>query len=129
MTEFYTVKPIDNSRLARPVSADRLREMARLAGLGALLALVAFLYAWQHFEYIQLRYQLESLKSQQAQAVELNQEMKLEVAGLRAPSRIDTIARGQLGLTAPVAGQITPFEAPAEPVVAEMRSSTSSGAQ
>ena len=71
--------------------------MARLVALGALVAAVALLYAWQHFEYIQLRYQLESLKSQHAQAVELNQELKLEVAGLRAPSRIDEIARRPVG--------------------------------
>ncbi len=38
MTEFHTVKRIDNSRLVRPVASGRLREMARLIGLGALLA-------------------------------------------------------------------------------------------
>jgi cell division protein FtsL len=129
MTEFYTVKPIDNSRLVRTVAPNRLREMARLVGLGALVTLVALLYAWQHFEYIQLRYQMESLKTRQSQAIELNQELKLEVAGLRAPSRIDEIARGQLGLTAPVAGQVAPFEGPGEPVLAEMRSTVQNGAQ
>ena len=72
------------------------------------------LYAWQHFETIQLRYQLESLRSERAQAAELNQELKLEVAGLRAPARIDMIARRQLGLTAPVPGQVAPMELPAE---------------
>jgi hypothetical protein len=69
MTQFHTIRAIDNSRLVRREAPNRLREMARLAGLGALLALVAFLYAWQHFACIQLRYQLESLKSQRAQAV------------------------------------------------------------
>ena len=95
--------------------------MARLLALGGLVAAVALLYAWQHFACIQLRYQLESLKSQRAQAAELNQELKLEVAGLRAPARIDQIARRQLGLTAPVAGQVAPFETPSEAVLAEMR--------
>ena len=126
-TQFYTVKPIDNSRLVRPVAPNRLREMARLAGMGILIALVVLLYAWQHFEYIQLRYKLEAIKAQQSQAIELNQELKLEVAGLRAPSRIDEIARRQLGLTAPVAGQVAPFESPAEPVLAQMRSAGPAG--
>lgn len=128
-TQFYTVKPIDNSRLVRTVAPNRLREMGRLVGLGALVALVALLYAWQHFQCIQLRYQLESMKAQQSQAVELNQELKLEVAGLRAPSRIDEIARRQLGLTAPAAGQVAPFEAPSEPVLAQMRASGPAGTQ
>jgi cell division protein FtsL len=124
-TEFHTVKRIDNSRLARPIGSDRLREMARLIALGALLAAGALFYAWQHFEYLQLRYRVESLKSERSQASELNQELKLEMAGLRAPSRIDEIARRQLRLTAPVPGQVAPLDEPAEPVVAQARPSGS----
>lgn len=129
MTEFHTRKPIDNSRLVRPVSPHRMREMTRLLALGVLVAAVALFYAWQHFADIQLRYQLESLKSQHAQAVELNRELKLEVAGLRDPSRIDQIARRQLGLTVPVAGQIEPFEAPSDAVLAEANGTGSTRAQ
>ncbi len=119
MTEFYTVKQIDNSRLVRLVAPNHLRECARVVFLGALIALGAFLYAWQHFETIQLRYQLESLRSERAQATELNQELKLEMAGLRAPERIDMIARRQLGLTVPVPGQVAPMELPPNAVLAE----------
>jgi cell division protein FtsL len=97
--------------------------MARLIGLGSLLAAAALFYAWQHFQYLQLRYQIESLKAQRSQFSELNQELKLEVAGLRAPSRIDEIARRQLRLTAPVPGQVAPLEGPFEPVVAQVRPS------
>ena len=105
MTEFHTVK----ARSTIPAWCARVRRiacarLARLLALGGLVAAVALLYAWQHFACIQLRYQLESLKSQRAQAAELNQELRLEVAGLRAPSRIDQIARRQFGLTAPAAG-------------------------
>ena len=120
MTEFHTRKAIDNSRLVRVTAPDRVRALARLVVLGALFAAGTLLYAWQHFACIQLGYQLESLKSEQAQASELNQELKLEVAGLRSPSRIDEIARNQLGLTVPAAAQIAPFETPSEAVLAEL---------
>ena len=120
MTEFFTVKQIDNSRLVRPKAPNRMRECARLVSLGGLIALCALLYAWQHFETIQLRYQLESLRSERSQASELNQELRLEVAGLRAPGRIDTIAR-QFGLTAPVPGQVAPMDLPPSAVLAEAR--------
>jgi len=129
MSEFYTVKHIDNSRLVRIVAPNHLRECARVIFLGGLIALCAFLYAWQHFETIQLRYQLESLRSERAQATELNQELKLEVAGLRAPERIDMIARRQLGLTAPVPGQVAPMDLPPNAVVAEARSAISPAAR
>src|SRR5579863_5894757 len=129
MTEFFTVKHIDNSRLVRFVAPNHLRECARLVSLGGLIALCAFLYAWQHFETIQLRYQLESLRSEHSQAAELNQELKLEVAGLRAPGRIDVIARRQLGLTAPVPGQVAPMDLPPNAVMAEARASNAPTAQ
>jgi cell division protein FtsL len=122
MSEFYTVKQIDNSRLVRIVAPNHLRECARVVSLGAMIALCAFLYAWQHFETIQLRYELESLKSERAQTGELNQELKLEIAGLRAPGRIDAIARRQLGLTAPVPGQVAPMDSlPPNAVMADAR--------
>ena len=121
MSEFFTVKRIDNSRLVRPLQPNRMRECARLILLGGMLALCALLYAWQHFETIQLRYQLESLRGERSQAAELNQELKLEVAGLRAPGRIDIIARRQLGLTAPVPGQVAPMDLPPNAVLAEAR--------
>ncbi len=129
MTEFYTVKRIDNSRLVRPVAPERLRECARFVALGAALAGVILLCAWQHFQCIQLRYQLEELKSERGQVTELNQQLKLEVAALRSPMRIDVIARRQLGLSVPVPGQIAPFEGPSEAVLAQARGLASSAAQ
>jgi cell division protein FtsL len=120
MTEFHTIKAIDNSRLVRPRAPHRVRDMLRQVTLGAVLAGAAMLYAWQHFQCIQLRYQLESLKTDRSQAAELNQELKLEVADLRAPSRIDQIARKQLGLTLPAPGQVEPLQGPSEPVFAEL---------
>jgi len=120
MSEFYTVKQIDNSRVVRIVAPNQMRECTRLVILGAAISFCAFLYAWQHFATIQLRYQLEALRSDRAQANELNQELKLEVAGLRAPGRIDVIAR-RLGLTAPVPGQVAPVELPPDAVLAQAR--------
>jgi cell division protein FtsL len=129
MTDFYTVKHIDNSRLVRLVAPNHLRECVRVVFLGGMIALCAFLYAWQHFETIQLRYELESLRGERAQAAELNQELKLEMAGLRAPERIDLIARRQLGLTAPVPGQVAPMDLPPNAVVAEARPANSAAAR
>ena len=46
MTEFHTRKPIDNSRLVRPVAPHGLRKLLGLVALCALLAGVVMLYAW-----------------------------------------------------------------------------------
>ena len=121
MTEFYTVKQIDNSRLVRQMGRDKLRECCRLVTFGAVLAAGGLLYTWQHFQCIQLRYQLEELKAERGRAAELNLQLKLEAAALRSPMRIDVIARRQLGLTAPVPGQVAPVQEPAEAVLAQAR--------
>jgi cell division protein FtsL len=120
-TEFRTVKRIDNSRLVRVLEPSRLRELARWAGLGTLCLCVALSYVWQHFRCIQLGYELEDLKAQQAQALTLNSELRLEIAGLRNPGRIDQIARIQLGLTEPVPGQVEFVNGPGGAEVAAYR--------
>lgn len=109
------------------MAPKRLRACMRIVGLSTLLSAVVLLYAWQHFQCIQMSYKLEELKSSHAQAVELNQQLRLESAGLRSPMRIDAIARHQLGLTAPVPGQISTMQGPASAIVAQVRRSPSPG--
>ena len=121
MTEYHTVKHIDNSRLSRPVATAQLKEFRRRLLVGAAMASCLLFYAWQHFECIQLRYQLEQLSSEHAQAEGLNQQLHLEVATLRSPMRVDAIARNQLGLTVPVPGQVAPADVPSEGVLADAR--------
>ncbi len=111
MTEFYTVKRIDNSRLVRLVAPHLWRDWCRLVGLGVALTAGVLLYAWQHFQYLQLGYRLEELKAERSEAAELNQQLHLEVAALRSPMRVDAIARNQLGLTVPLPGQVAPADA------------------
>jgi cell division protein FtsL len=121
MTEYFTIKRIDNSRLVRPVPPARLHDFWRRVAVGAAMAGCLLSYAWQHFQCIQLRYQVEQLESRRAQAAELNQQLHLEVATLRSPMRVDAIAREQLGLTTPVPGKITPMDAPSDAVLAQVR--------
>ncbi|MFZ0820395.1 MAG: cell division protein FtsL [Candidatus Acidiferrales bacterium] len=129
MTEFHTVKRIDNSRVVRWTAPRRLRACARMVGMGSLLALVALLYAWQHFQVIQMSYQLEALKASQAQAAELNQRLRMEDSTLRSPGRIAAIALQQLGLASPKASQLAPSQGPADAVLAQARRNSSPSAQ
>jgi cell division protein FtsL len=120
MTEYFTIKRIDNSRLVRPAPPARLHDFWRRVAVGAAMAGCLLSYAWQHFQCIQLRYQVEQLESRRAQAAELNQQLHLEVATLRSPMRVDAMAR-DMGLTMPVPGQIAPVDSPNDAVVAEVR--------
>ncbi len=121
ITEYHTVKQIDNSRLVRPANPARVQDFWKRVAAGAAMAAFLLLYAWQHFECIQIRYQIEQLDSERAKAEELNQQFHLEVATLRSPMRVDAIARNQLGLTVPVPGQVAPVDDANEGVVAQAR--------
>ena len=121
VAEFHTVKRIDNSRLVRNVEPVKLRKLWRPVILGTVVAAFLLLYVFQHFRCIDLSFELEALKAQEAKAAALNSELKLEIAGLRSPMRIDIIARRQLGLTAPLPTQVQEYEAPAGAEVAAVR--------
>src|SRR3989441_12812020 len=112
LTEFHTVKRIDNSRIVRHVEPVKMRRLYRTVALGGVIAAFFILYIYQHFRCIDLSFQLEDVKGKQAEAASLNSSLKLEIAGLRNPMRIDVIARRQLGLTEPLPTQVQEYEAP-----------------
>src|SRR5712664_1541610 len=122
MLEFQTVKRIDNSRLVRHVEPVKMRNYFRMVALGGIVAGFFMLYIYQHFRCIDLSFQLEDVKGTQAEAASLNSSLKLEIAGLRNPMRIDVIARRQLGLTEPLPTQVQDYQAPDGAEVAVVRS-------
>jgi len=121
MREFRTVKRIDNSRLVRHVEMAKQKSLYKTAGLGGIVALFFLFYIFQHFRCIDLSFELEALRAQQTRAAALNSELKLEIANLRDPMRIDVIARRQLGLTQPLPIQVREYDRPSGTQVAAVR--------
>jgi cell division protein FtsL len=111
VVEFYTVKRIDNSRLKRRHTNGFLRACGRQLVLAGVVAAVVMGYAWQRYEAVQLSYRYEQLDQKKSQAAELNRELKLELATLRSPARIDVLAQDQLGMMVPQPTQIIPAQA------------------
>jgi len=119
--EFHTLKRIDNSRLVRNIEPAKMRNLLRTVAMGSMVAAFFMLYIFQHFRCIDLSFQLEDVKAQHMKAAGLNSELKLEIAGLRNPMRIDTIARRRLGLTEPLPTQVQEYETPDGAEVAAAR--------
>jgi cell division protein FtsL len=119
--EVHTLKRIDNSRLVRNVAPVKMRNLYRTVALGAVIATFLTLYIYQHFRCIDLSFQLEGLKTQQADAAALNSSLNLQIAGLSDPRRIDEIARRQLGLTEIQPTQVQEYETPSGAEVASVR--------
>jgi cell division protein FtsL len=104
--EIYFVKHIDNSRLQREVDREKRRECFGLLALGTLAFLFIMVFAWQHFECVRYGYLIQQLKQEKAEQVERNHSLKVQLASLTDPQRIDTLARSELGLAPPKPDQI-----------------------
>jgi hypothetical protein len=107
--EIYFAKAIDNSRLVKVEDPRRTREMKQFCTAMAVLFLLVFTYAWQHFKAIEYGYQIESAKRELAAQTEMNHALRLEDASLRDPERIDLLAR-RMGLVPPEPGQVIRME-------------------
>jgi cell division protein FtsL len=125
MTEYFTVKRIDNSRLARPMAPARLKDYWRRVAVGAAMAACLLFYTWQHLECIQLRYQVQQLQAQRAESAELNKRLHLQVTSLAASGRVSSIAENELKMTMRDPGEAVGSEGTSEPVVAQARFVTS----
>jgi cell division protein FtsL len=106
VVEFYTVKRIDNSRLVRRRQGGFLRTCGRHLMIAGVVAAVLLAYTWQRYKCLQFSYQYEQVKQTETQAAELNRELRVELATLRSPARIDLLARNKLGMTVPQPAQI-----------------------
>ena len=121
--EIYFPKQIDNSRLVKVDDPRRKREMRMFSVSLCMLFALVMLYAWQHFSAIEYGYKIEALQSKRDNIVEANRLLRLDLAQLRDPERIDAMAK-QMGLQSPDAGQVLRLEAGPEanagPVMARM---------
>src|SRR6266849_4674194 len=103
--EICCSKAIDNSRLVKVEDPRRTRDMKQFGTALAVLFLLVFTYAWQHFKAIEYGYQIESAKRELSSLTEMNRALRLEDASLRDPERIDVMAR-RMGLVPPEPGQV-----------------------
>ena len=107
--EIYFAKAIDNSRLVKVEDPRRTREMKQFGTAMAVLFMLVFTYAWQHFKAIEYGYRIESEKRELSGLTEMNRALRLEHASLRDPERIDVMAR-RMGLVPPEPGQVIRME-------------------
>lgn len=99
--EYAIKKDIRNNPIVREVDRERHREMSRTVGVGVFLVSVLLFWAWQHFELLRHGYQVERMQRERQTEAEINRHLRLEIETLRAPARIERLARGRLGMVAP----------------------------
>ena len=115
--EYAIKKDVRNNPIVREVDEARQRQFVRAVAIGGLLVAVLLFSAWQHFELVQHGYLMERLQQERAAEEEINRHLKLEIATLRAPRRIEDMATHKLRMVQPAASDVVIIERVAIPTL------------
>jgi cell division protein FtsL len=111
--EVHLEKRIINNHVIREADVRSHRDYIFVTVLAAMFLFGLFAYGWQHYQWIQYGYRIEEAQKKREQLSEIGRQLRLERASLRNPQRIDSIARGELGMVVPQPGQLVTFNADA----------------
>lgn len=67
-------------------------------------------YVWSNFERTQLGYDLSQLKKKEMHLQEINRKLRVELAILKSPERLESVAVQELKLGQPKPEQIVPLQ-------------------
>ncbi|HTC19239.1 MAG TPA: cell division protein FtsL [bacterium] len=71
-----------------------------------VLSLFLFFYVWQHMQVVKLSYEVQSLKTQKQQLTNQYYYLKYRMHEVNSLSRVEKVAREQLGMVTPKSDQI-----------------------
>jgi cell division protein FtsL len=66
-------------------------------------------YTWCRVQCVQIKYEISQETQRHQYLVTLRDNLKIELAHLKSPQRIATIAKNRLGLTKPTPRQMVPI--------------------
>src|SRR5215813_6587153 len=111
--EIHLEKRIINNHVIREADVKSHRDYIVVTVLASMFLFGLFAYGWQHYQWIQYGYRIEEAQKKKEQLAEIGRQLRLERATLRSPQRIDSIARGELGMVVPAPGQLVTLNADA----------------
>jgi cell division protein FtsL len=76
------------------------------AVLGVVLIGLIWLHVWLRLQVVHLGYVLSTTSKLQSRLEQENRELKIELATLTSPERLESLARRRLGLRQPEKGQV-----------------------
>ena len=121
--EYAIKKDVRNNPIIREVDQARQRQIWRSIWVGGLLVAVVLFSAWQNSELIQHGYNMQRLRAEYTEQLEINRRLTLDVETLRSPELIEKRAK-EMKLVAPTADRavvierVTPAAPPGKSIVA-----------
>ncbi|MEI6825933.1 MAG: cell division protein FtsL [Desulfuromonadales bacterium] len=71
-----------------------------------VFTIVSVFHVWSRFKLVDLNLQIADISRQLSEAGQEQKRLKLEAASLKSPSRIEAIAKNELGMALPTEQQI-----------------------
>ncbi|NTV48899.1 MAG: cell division protein FtsL [Geobacteraceae bacterium] len=71
-----------------------------------LFTMVSVFHVWSRFKLVDLNLQISEISRQLSEAGQEQKRLRLEAASLKAPDRIEAIAKNELGMALPTKQQI-----------------------
>jgi cell division protein FtsL len=104
---------VDYGKVAAPrpfggatLSTNRLDVFRFLMICMVLLTVVSVFHVWSRFKLVDLNLRISEASRVLKEAEQEQKRLKLEVASLRTPARIEAIAKGELGMALPTEQQV-----------------------
>lgn len=99
------------SKVAAPIRSAvvvdlRWSSFPYLTAVMAMVTVVSIFHVWSRVEVIDMNLQIVDTNSLYKEQQQENKRLKLEVASLKTPARIESLAKGELGMTIPTEQQV-----------------------
>jgi cell division protein FtsL len=106
---------LNSRRAVRPVKANQPSRTSKRKGhphlvaicaLGFCLFVLGLVHVWLRLQVVHMGYVLSTTTKLQGRLEQENRELKVELASLTSPDRLEAMARRRLGLMPPEKGQV-----------------------
>lgn len=101
-----SIKPQPHSRKKQTKNKLPTGPLRYFILLVVLFVPVVLIYIWLHFQEVNLSYDIAKDQKQKRELLEINKKLRIQLANLKSPERIEGIALTKLGLRTPEKGQI-----------------------
>jgi cell division protein FtsL len=97
--------PVQNGD-AQPIQAKPRLKYSVFLFVAFVLMVVAITYVWSHVQMTKLEYQVADEMTTKEQLLEEQRKLKLELATLKSPQRIEAVVKRSLNLSYPDKDQV-----------------------
>jgi cell division protein FtsL len=100
------IEKTGKERTARAPRRGRRQNIFSIAALAVVLMALVWLHVWLRLQVVHLGYVLSTTSKLQSRLEQENRELKIELATMTSPERLESLARRRLNLGQPEKGQV-----------------------